>query len=217
MTDPCARATSRPGGALLLAMLLIAPRVAEAQAYRFDGGGATKVIAREGSALVVDADGPALVGRREFYRPVPPLQLRNRWIVVQDSTFGVVFSQPSGVKPDLDSYVGDLYLRSLVAVTAIEVRALVFNVWGDAAGHLEVTMLMERGPGETWDEHPRWRDLQAPAHEQRTSIVWINRVMFDDESVLEADLAPVASAWKAVTGKEFPGLPENSLKRAMGQ
>ncbi len=204
--------------ALVAGAFSLAPACLAAQDFRFEGGsGGARTIDRSGTALVVEAAGPPLFGQREFYRPVPPLDLRHRWIVVQDSTFGVVFSQPSGLRGDLESYSGDLYLRALAAVRAVEVRALVFNVWGDPAGHLAVTVLVERGAGERWEIHPRWSDVEGPAHEHRTSIVWIHRVMFDDESILEAEMTPVARAWEHVTELDFEGLVDERPHRAIGQ
>jgi hypothetical protein len=178
------------------------------------GGQTVTEIDRLGAARVLETAGPPLFGRREFYRPVPPLALGNRWILVQDSTFGVVFTQPSGVKPDLDGYEADLYLGALEDVRAIEVRALAFNVWGEPAGYLGMTVLMDRYAGDRWDLHPRWQGDGLAAHEHRTTITWVNRVMFGDESILEASVEPIAVAWAHVTGYEFEGLPEDSLRRA---
>lgn len=214
-----------PGGvrlaafALASASLLLLPAGLAAQDYDFEEGGVqARQIGRDGTAVIVEAEGPALAGPREFfYRPSPPFDVNSRWVLVQDSTFGVVFSQPSGVRGELDGYAGDLYVRALAGVRAVEVRALVFNVWGDPAGHLAVTVLVERGAGERWEFHPRWSGVEGPSHEHRTSIVWINRVMFDDESILEADLAPVAKAWEYVTGSDFEGLGEDLPVRAIGQ
>ena len=220
MTRPTPRTGLRAGTfAVVVAGLLLAAVGVEAQGFRFeDPGGDAHEIGRDGTAVIVEAEGPALAGPREFfYRPSPPFDVNSRWVLVQDSTFGVVFTQPSGVKGELDGYVGDLYLRALADVRAVEVRALVFNVWGDPAGHLAVTVLVERGAGERWEIHPRWTGVAGPPHEHRTSIVWIHRVMFDDESILEADLAPVARAWEHVTGSDFEGLAEDPPLRAIGQ
>ena len=197
--------------------LFMAVSDAGAQETRLVLGGQPAIeVARFGAVRVLEADGPALVGRREFYRPVPPLDMRSRWVMVQDSTFGVVFTRPSGVKSDLESYESDLYLRALQDVKAVEVRSLVFNVWGELSGYLGVTVLLERTMGERWDLHPRWSADAVPLHEHRTSVTWVNRVMFEDESVLEADMEPIAAAWTHVTGDAFEGLPEESLMRAAG-
>jgi hypothetical protein len=190
---------------------------ASAQEFRFEGSGeGARVVGREGTAAIIETVGPALAGPREyFYRPSPPFDVRNRWIVVQDSTFGVVFAQGSGVRGDIGSYTGDLYLRALAGVRAVEIRALAFNLWGDYDDHLAVTVLVDRGVGEAWEVHPMWA-AENPAHEHRTSIVWVNRVMFDDQSVLEADMAPVAAAWEFVTNSDFEGIEEDRPVRAVG-
>ena len=199
-----------------LALLVLCPSPGEGQGYLFESGDAGVEIGRYGSAIVIEAPGPALFGRREFYRPVPPLRLRNRWVVVQDSTFGLVFAEPSGVESDVGSYDGDVYLRSMQNVRAVEVRVLAFNVWGELAEYLGATVLMELKPGDTWEIHPRWTEGLASTHAHRTSIAWIHRVMFDDESILEADMESVGIAWSNVTGADFDGLPEPSLLRAVG-
>jgi hypothetical protein len=220
MTKCSPRAGPRSGTFVLATAWLLGASVGvEAQEFRFEGpSGDAREVGRDGTAVIVETEGPPLAGPREFfYRPSPPFDVNSRWVLVQDSTFGVVFTQPSGVKGELDGYAGDLYLRALADVRAVEVRALVFNVWGDPAGHLAVTVLVERGAGERWEIHPRWTGVAGPAHEHRTSIVWINRVMFDDESILEADLRPVGLAWEYVTGSDFEGLAEDPPLRAIGQ
>jgi hypothetical protein len=210
--------TVRHAGAAVAALALaVSAEAAQAQASRLGPGGQPSVeIARSGAARVLQSEGPSLPGRREFYRPVPPLALRHRWILVQDSTFGVVFTDASGIRTDLSDYVGDIYLRSLEGVRAVEVRALVFDIWGDDMGYLSTTLLAEHRSGDTWDLHPRWSGEGASTAEHRTSIVWIHRVMFDDESILESDTAPVAAAWAHVTGSTLERLPDESLRRAVG-
>jgi hypothetical protein len=195
---------------------LLAPVPAATQQFRFEAGGSAQIVGREGSATILDAEGPPLAGPREyFYRSSPPFGVRHRWILVQDSTFGVVFAQPSGVKGDIGSYSSDLFLRALAGVRAVEVRALVFDIWGDYTDYLAVTVLVDRGAGESWEIHPLW-PAENPAHEHRTSIVWVNRVLFDDESQLEADLGPIARAYELVTGDDFEGLGDDRPVRAAG-
>lgn len=198
---------------------LLHPPAATAQEARVEARGwDARVVGRDGSAVIIEAEGPPLDGPREFfYRPSPPFDVSSRWVLVQDSTFGVVFSQPSGVKGGIGGYVGDLYLSALADVRAVEIRSLVFNIWGEYGGHLAVTVLVDRAAGETWEIHPSWSGVTAPLHEHRTSIVWINRVMFEDESVREADLAPVGRAWEHVTGSDFDGLADAPPIRAVGQ
>jgi hypothetical protein len=219
MTNP-KRAPQLLAGILVAGVAaLLHPPTAFAQEERIEARGwDARVVARDGTASIVEAEGPPLDGPREFfYRPSPPFDVSGRWVVVQDSTFGVVFSQPSGVKGGIGGYVGDLYLGALDEVRAVEIRALVFNIWGEYAGHLAVTVLVDRAAGERWEIHPTWSGVTAPLHEHRTSVVWVNRVMFEDESVRQADLAPVGRAWEHVTGTEFEGLANEPAIRAVGQ
>jgi hypothetical protein len=180
-------------------------------------GSAARWVASEGTAVILEAEGPPLDGPREFfYRPSPPFDVNSRWVLVQDSTLEVVFASPSGVKKGLQGYVGDIFLRALTDVRAVEVRSLVFNVWGQYEGQLAVTVLVDRADGERWEIHPSWTGLTAPLHEHRTSVVWIHRVMFDDESIVEAELGPIGRAWEHVTGSDFEGMPEDPPLRATG-
>lgn len=206
-------------GALVgtLALAAVVPPVASGQdaAWTGDGPAATE-LGRTGAARILEVEGPPLAGRREFYRPVPPLRIRHRWILVQDSTARVVFASPGGVKAGFDRYEADLRLRALDGITAVEVRSLVFDVWGEPVGYLAVTILDERGAGEDWELHPRWAESIAPAPGLRTSVAWVHRVMLEDESILEADLDAVGLAWSAVTGSPFRGLPEEPPRQAEG-
>jgi len=188
----------------LLTLALASHASLSAQTYVFETGELGVEVEHEGSVIVVEAMGPKLV------RTGPIIlehgALRNRWIVVQDSTMGVVFTEPSGVKVSSPDYDGDIDLRALTSVVAIEVRALLFNVWGEFAGHVGVTRLVEQRIGETWAMDPRWTEVSAPAGEHRTSIMWIHRVMFGNESIFEADLAAIEAATRDLTGRPMPDI-----------
>lgn len=201
----------------LAASFLITASGVTAQEYRFGSSGdAGTVIAREGGAIVVETAGPHLVGRREIYRPVPPLDLRSRWIIVQDPSLGVVFADPSGVRAGSGSYEGEISLLASHEIRAIEIRAVVFDVWNDPADYLAFTVLDERQANEAWSLQPQWTDNSGP-DTHRTSILWIHRVMLEDESILEADEGLIGLAWSEVTGTAYDQLPEEGFVRASGR
>ena len=191
---------------LLSSILLLGAAVPVwAQPYTFGPGGnkdATSELARVGNAIIIESFGPRLS------RTGPIIlehgSLRNRWIMVQDSTMGVVFTQPSGVKMNSPDFDGDVDLRALTRVVAVEVRALLFNVWDEFSAYVSATRLLDANVGETWGMDPRWVDVEAPATEHRTSLMWVNRVMFADESYFEADLEPVVEAVRLLTGEDPP-------------
>lgn len=206
-----------PTALTLTASFLVTAAGVEAQEYRFESSGDVgTVIARDGGSIVVETPGPQLVGRREIYRPVPPLDLRGRWILVQDPSLGVVFGNPSGVRAEPGSYEGEISLVATEEIRAIELRALVFDVWNELTDQLTFTVLDERGPNESWSLQPQWSDASGP-DEHRTSIVWIHRVLLEDETILEADEGLIGTAWESVTEMEFMGLAAEDLIRANGR
>ena len=208
------RALRRVASTVLALVVLSAP--AGAQQYRFAESGMAAEIGRAGSAIVLEATGPRLPAPREIYRPVPPLELRHRWVMLQDESLGVAFGAPSGVTADREHYDGEVRIRALDDVRAIEVRALVFNVWGDLSDYLTITLLDDRQVGDAWVLQPRWSDAEgADAH--RTTIMWVNRVMFADESVAEVDADALALAWSHVTGMPYEDLGKREPVAATGR
>lgn len=159
---------------------------------------------RSGSAIFVEADGPRLFRTGPVILEHPTL--RNRWIIVQDSTMGVVFTGPSGVKINPPDYDGDVNLVALTGVVAIEVRALLFNVWGDFTAHVGATRLVAEQIGETWTMDPRWSGVPTPGGDYRTSLMWVHRVMFRDETVFVADPAVIEAAVRRLTGAAVPDI-----------
>lgn len=189
---------------LASALTLFAASPSEAQDYRFGSGDTAERIAEVGTSLVVQSVGPRLLRMGPII--LQRFALYNRWVMVQDSTMGVVFTRPGGVKASVPDYVGDVSLTALSDVVAIEVRSLVFNVWNDLAGHLAVTRLVDQSIGESWSMDPRWTGVERSPTEHRTSVTWVHRVMFGNESIFEADLDVVREAVLALTGEELDDL-----------
>lgn len=200
--------TSRSNGlpftlALIFGYLSAAPLSGQQYAFGGQAEGGVEV-ARVGSAIIIESEGPRL------FRTGPIIlehgSLHNRWLTVQDSTMGVVFTEPSGVKMNSAEYDGDIDLRALKRVIAVEVRALLFNVWGDYTGQVTATRLVQAGEGQGWAMDPRWVDMERPAAEHRTSVTWIHRVMFADETTIQAQPEVLRDAVERLTGKSLPEL-----------
>jgi len=126
--------------------------------------------------------------------------------MVQDTAMGVVFTEPSGVKPTggfsdaFLEYDGDVDLRTTVEVTAIEVRALTFDVWGDFGKLVSVEQIYRRDQGATWSFNPRWSDLGAPTRTHTASIMWVHRVRYADGAIRVQVDTSVVEAWRLLTG-----------------
>jgi hypothetical protein len=168
-------------------------------------------VARAGSAIVIEAPGPVTCSACAFDQARDGTRLR--WLVVQDSSLGVVFTEPSGVRPSADVYGlnGDVDLRAIRDVRAVEVRAVTFNVWGEYGKLLSVTRIRNQQAGDEWSYNPSWSDIGAPAHTHRISIMWVHRVMFDDESVTLANPGGLSAAWRFITGEDLGEMEEPLL------
>jgi hypothetical protein len=203
---------------VLLAVLsaaLFSAKALSAQGYDFeaaiDGG---QRLSQIGTAQVIESPGPPLF--RNGPINIEHATLNARWIVIQDSTMGVVFTEPSGVKANPPNYDGDVDLRALTRIVAVEVRALLFNVWGDFTGQVTTTRLLDAKLGEAWAMDPRWVDLPRSSNEHQTSIMWVHRAMYEDETWSEAAQNVISEAIRLVTGSDiidlgtlYPAVPHS--------
>jgi len=129
-------------------------------------------------------------------------------VIVQDSTLGVVFTEPSGVFRSGGAYNGDVDLRALQGIHAVEVTALTIDVWGDLGKLVSITRIRPQEADSDWNYDPIWSDIGATAHIHQSSIMWISRVMYADRSTREIEFEKIAAAWLAHTGVDLEELPE---------
>ena len=109
-----ARHAAAPVRAVLAVVISIAaPAFASAQAYDFESDGeSARLLDRVGTAMVIDAEGPSLVRTGPII--VEHDVLRHRWLMVQDSTMGVVFTEPSGVRQPYSDAVRERFARNII-------------------------------------------------------------------------------------------------------
>jgi len=166
-------------------------------------GETATILDRFGTATILESAGPAIA--TSAYRSAD--MMRYRWFMVQDSSLGVVFTEPSGVKRAGvagGDYDGDVDLLALKGVRAIEVRALLFNVWREYTMTVSATDVQLREPGATFSYNPRWSDLFAPTSEMQGSIMFVARVLNLDGSIVEAALEPVLALARKVASDVRP-------------
>ena len=109
------------------------------------------VVERVGKAIVLRTKGPKVPGTGGGNNPRERWKSSHyEWFLVQDSTLGVVFQKPSGVKNHWrdGKYDGDIHLQILREIEAIEVRVLLFNVWRDFRGTRTTTEIQLLSPGK---------------------------------------------------------------------
>lgn len=160
---------------------------------------------RIGSATIILAEGAPV-------RRGDQGALRHQWYVIQDSTMGVVFTEPSGIKTTQRLYDGDLDVQALRTIRAIKTRSATFTVWREFTGVIGVTSIRRRQPGENFNFDPVWRDIADPPHTHFISITWIHRVYYEDETSVIADIEPVLQLAlrfsEGITGQDLEPNPD---------
>lgn len=131
--------------------------------------------------------------------------LELEWIVVTDSTLGVVFDGPVGAKGTYDKpwfrYGVDVRITALDSVVAFEARVITFNVWGEFTGTLSFTQLEDFKAGQRKSFDRVWGIYgESQLRQHFTSIAYIARVRFADGRTVEADPTPALTAAKAIQG-----------------
>ncbi len=178
---------------------------------------AQQEIERIGTAVVQEASGGPVrfdgarglvVGDRST--------LELRWLMVQDSTLGLGFDGPAGVKgvvTDGDvqwyQYEADLKLVAYAPVTAFEVRVLTFNVWNEFTGTISFTQLEDLRAGQRRKFKRFWGWYgEGLLRAHRTSVAYLARVRLLDGRVVVADPAPALKAVQRIQ----PGLTLRDLE-----
>lgn len=172
--------------AIVIAGPLLSPTVAKGQGFEL-GGDPAEIQETIGTAAIIFAEGEAVnpSARSED-------RARYQWYMVQDSTLGVVFTEPSGIHATRNRlYNGDIDAVALRPITAVELRSATFTAWREFSGVIAVTSIEHREPGDEFNFDPTWRDIEEPANTHYISITWVHRVLYDDESITVADLEPV--------------------------
>jgi hypothetical protein len=118
------------------------------------------------------------------------------WITVQDSVMPVEFKNVAGIKTN-HTFRGDIgeYEYSAVVqltarqpISAIEVRFMLFDIWGQSSRNLVVTEILDLAPGTTKELNPKWRiSSEGEAAQHYASIAYISRVRTKDGKVFAAN------------------------------
>lgn len=118
------------------------------------------------------------------------------WITVQDPIMPVEFKSAVGIKTNhiFGSDIGDyeysavLQLTARQPVSAVEVRFMLFDIWGQNKRNLVVTEILDMAPGITREFNPKWRiSAEGEAAQHYASIAYISRVRTKDGKVFAAN------------------------------
>ena len=118
------------------------------------------------------------------------------WITVHESVMPVEFKNAVGIKTNytLRGDIGDyeysavLHLTARQPISAIEVRFMLFDIWGQNNRNLVVTEILDLAPGITKEFNPKWRiSAEGEAVQHYASIAYISRVRTKDGKVFAAN------------------------------
>lgn len=155
---------------------------------KLGGEEATVVESTDGKMLLRTRNETVVPSRGPGYSP----DVNLHWYVVQDSSLGVVFREPSGLKNSGEGdWDGDIDVRFLRPVAVFELTALTFNAWEEHVGTFRMT---RRIGAESDDEEgfdPRWYDFDNETGRHLMSLVFISRVRFEDGDIRTAPLEPI--------------------------
>src|SRR4051794_36313095 len=101
---------------------------------------APAVLDHVGTATISQASGGSVKISRGLGMVSNRSTLELQWVMVTDSTLGIVFAAPVGASGFYDDpwfrYESNMKMRAIVPVQAFEVRILTFDVWHQFTGTL---------------------------------------------------------------------------------
>ena len=181
---------------LLLAPAL--PTAASAQDSK-----AIAVIDQVGSAVVLQANGGSVAIPYGFGAVSSKSSLELQWVMVVDSSPGLVFEGPVGAEGVYDKpyyrYSVNMKMKALKPVTAFEVRILAFSVWKDFEVLLAFSQLEDLAAGQQKSFKRLWGYYgESQLRDHYVSVAYVARVRLADGSTIIADTAPVLKAAQAI-------------------
>ena len=136
--------------------------------------------------------------------------LVREWIAFKHSALPVKLNGTPGIKTKYDSgrgysgsfkYTASFEIDVAEPVTAIEIRFLTFDVWGETGRSLVMTRIKDFAPGThtldgVWNLYS-----ENEASEFYASIAYVSRIRTKDGKVLVADVRPVVDEAQKFNGK----------------
>ena len=120
------------------------------------------------------------------------LSIERIWMSVHDPAVPVEFRNPVGIKTihtlrgDAGEYeyTAAVHLTARLPISVVEVRFMLFDVWGQNTKNLVVTEIMDLPPGTTKELNPKWRlSSETEVAQYYASLAYISRVRTKDGRV----------------------------------
>jgi hypothetical protein len=181
----------------LLSLLL--PLTASALAAQDKNPKVTQIASR-GSAIALA--GPGAVPGSDL----PPFRDSNlplSWMMIVDSSLGVVPDELAGGRPDVKAGLYALKLgvklRAFKDVVGVELSFVTFNIWNRFTGVFRASEVVDIKRSQTRGMKLFWYGMdKADLNVYQTSILYISRVRLSDGTVIVADRSLVLDMAKRI-------------------
>lgn len=119
--------------------------------------------------------------------------IERTWITVHDPSMLVEFKAPAGVKTTYTlrgdygeyDYNVAVQLTARQPISAVEIRFLLFDIWGKNTKSLVMTQVMDMMTGTTKEFNAKWQiPSETEAAQYYASIAYVSRVRTQDGRVL---------------------------------
>jgi len=157
---------------------------------------APTALERVGTATITVSKGPRLAADLVANAAS---SLAYDWVVVSDSSLGLVFDGVGGARaagsPAAPEIRLDADVRALAPVSAYEIRVITVDVWRRHTATLVYSRLQDIKTGEKKGVKRTWGGFEArDVRLQLTSITYVSKIRFQDGRTVVADPAPVLKA-----------------------
>ncbi len=164
---------------------------------------APTVLDHVGTASITQASGGSVRISRGLGAVSNRSTLELHWVMVTDSTLGIVFAAPVGASGLYDDpwfrYESNMKMRALVPVQAFEVRILTFDVWHQFTGTLSFSQLEDLAPAQEKSFDRVWGIYgESQLRDHFISVAYVAKVRLADGRTIVADPAPALKAAQAI-------------------
>ena len=164
---------------------------------------AAAVIDRVGTALITKASGGSVKIQRGLGAVSNRSSLELEWVMVMDSTLGIVFDGAVGANGVFEDpwyrYESNMRMFALVPVQAFEVRILTFDVWHQFTGTLSFSQLEDLAAGQQKSFDRVWGIYgESQLRDHFISVAYVARVRLADGRTIVADPTPALKAAQAI-------------------
>jgi hypothetical protein len=90
--------------------------------------------------------------------------------------------------------IGSFKISGSIKVEAIEVRIILFDLWGNAFRIISRTWEKPKARGQDFEQFKGWQGNSEEFDKYRSSVVYVNKVKFEDGTISSSELESVEGA-----------------------